>query len=512
MNQFALDALPSSPRTHRLRRLAALLAALACAGPALAANDAMTELLRVLHAKGTLDDETYAALTRAAQADAERNAAAGSEVEQEADNKLERSLARLGAPRLRPGRFELEERPGGFDWRLIGRLHYDAAFFDGDGAFEQTDDSQLRRVRLGAAGTLDANWKFKVEYDFRDGDKAIEGLRDAYIEYAGKLPGLDPAAHPTSVKIGQSHEPFSFDLLNSSNNSMFIERALPVNTLANFVGERQPGLKLTTWGARWTGALGAFATRQQESLSPVTVTCPIPAGGAVPGSSLQCTGSGGDEQTGPRDFNDGYALTARGTWSPWHEDGHVLHLGTAFSYRDFLDGNTMRLRERFEVNETASRLIDTGNFAARHFMRWNAELAVVEGPFTLQGEYLAMKAATPTADPYFDGYYLQAGWFLTGESRPYKFQDGIFDGVRPTSLVGKGGWGAWELVARYSTADLSDASITGGLQKNFTVGLNWWPIANVRFMANYVHVLDVEGGAFDGAEPAAFVLRSAVFW
>lgn len=499
--------LPSRPHA-RQHAVLALIGALTSA-PVLAANDAMLALLKVLHEKGTLDADTYEALQMAARADEEQNAAAGAEV----GKKVEQSLGQMGTPGLSPGKFEVKDRTGDFAWRLTGRIHYDAAFFDSDEAFRQTDDSQFRRVRLGAAGTLNSNWKFKAEYDFRDADKAIEGLRDAYIEYVGKLPGLDPVAHPTSIKIGQSHEPFSMELINSSNNSLFIERALPVNTLANFVGERQPGLKLTTWGERWTAAVGAFATRQQEAISAITVTCPIPAAGARPGSTLRCTGTGGDEQTGPRDFNDGYALTARGTWAPWHDGGHVLHLGTAFSYRDFLDGNAMRLRERFEVNETGGRLIDTGNFSAKNFRRWNAEVAAVEGPFTLQAEYLMMKAnATAIEDPTFNGYYVSAGWFLTGESRPYKFQEGIFDSVRPNSLVGKGGWGAWELVARYSTADLSDESLSGGIEQNITAGLNWYPITNVRFMANYVHVLDLEGGPFDGAEPSAFVLRSAVFW
>lgn len=485
-----------------------LLLALAGAN-ALAANDAMMELLRVLHEKGTIDAETYDALKLAARADEEQNQAAGADVAK----KVDQSLAQLGTPGLSPGKFELKDKPGDFSWRATGRLHYDAAFFDSDENFRQTDDSQFRRVRLGAQGTLSTNWKFKAEYDFRDADKAIEGLRDAYLEYVGRLPGIDPVAHPVSIKVGQSHEPFSFDLINSSNNSLFIERALPVNALANFVGERNPGIKFTTWGQNWTAAVGAFATRQQESISAVTVTCPVPAGGAVPGSTLRCTGSGGDESTGPRDFNDGYAMTARATYAPWHDGGHVLHLGTAFSYRDFLDGNAMRLRERFEVNETGSRLVDTGNFAARNFMRWNAELAVIEGPFTLQSEYIGLKAnALRTDDPYFDGFYVQGGWFITGESRPYKFQDGIWDSVRPNSQVGKGGWGAWELVARYSTADLSDEALAGGDERNVTLGLNWYPISNIRFMANWIHVLDLEGGAFDGAEPSAFVLRSAVFW
>jgi phosphate-selective porin OprO/OprP len=495
------------PSTSTAAALGVALSLLA--GPSFAANDAMLELLKVLHEKGTLDADTYKALQMAARADEEQNAAAGADVAK----KVDESLAQLGTPGLTQGRFEIKDKPGDFGWRATGRLHYDAAFFDSDENFKQTDDSQFRRVRLGAQGTLSTNWKFKAEYDFRDADKAIEGLRDAYLEYVGRLPGIDPVAHPVSIKAGQSHEPFSFDLINSSNNSLFIERALPVNALANFVGERNPGMKFSTWGANWTAAVGAFATRQQESITSVAVSCPVPAGGAVPGSTLRCTGTGGDESTGPRDFNDGYALTARGTYAPWHDGGHVLHLGAAFSYRDFLDGNAMRLRERFEVNETGSRLIDTGNFAARNFMRWNAEFAVIEGPLTVQAEYIGMQAnAIRTADPYFDGYYAQAGWFLTGESRPYKFQEGIWDGVRPNSQVGKGGWGAWELVGRYSTADLTDEAIVGGDEQNITLGLNWYPIANVRFMANWIHVLDLEGGTFDGAEPSAFVLRSAVFW
>lgn len=492
----------------RLAGCAGLVLALA-AGPAFAANDAMMELLKVLHAKGTLDEETYEALKVAAQADEELNAAAGADV----GKKVNESLGQLGTPSLTPGRFEIKDKVGDYSWRVIGRMHFDAAFFDSDKNFVQTDDQQFRRLRLGVAGTMGTNWKYKAEYDFREIDNGISGLKDAFLDYVGPLPGIDLAAHPTSLKIGQSHEPFSFDLINSSNNSLFIERALPVNTIANFVGERNPGLKFSTLGTNWTAAFGAFATRHIETITPVSVTCRVPATGALPGSTLRCTGTGGQEDTPPRDFNDGYAMTGRVTYAPWHDGGHVLHFGTSFSYRDFLDGNPMRLRERFEVNETSTRLIDTGNFAARDFMRWNAELAVIEGPFTFQGEYLAMKVNTLTGDdPLFDGYYLSAGWFLTGESRLYNFNDGIWDSTRPNQAFGKGGFGAWELVGRYSTVDLNDELLAGGQERNITVGLNWYPAQNVRFMANYIRVLDLDGGAFDGAEPAAFVLRSQVFW
>jgi len=450
-----------------------------------AANDAMLQLLDTLKERGTLDPTTYDSLKSAAKADEEINNAAGADV----SKKVEQSLAQLGTPGLTPGRFEFKDKPGDFAWRSTGRIHYDTAFFDKDGAFEQNDVGQFRRMRLGVAGTLNTNWKFKAEYDFRESDKGIEGLKDAYVEYVGKLPGLDLITHPTNIKVGQMHEPFSFDLINSSNNGLFTERAMPVNAIANYVGERNPGIKLTTWTDKFTYSAGIFGTRQQETISDKGV-----------------------DETNPREFNDGYAVTGRVTWSPWHDGGHVFHLGSGISYRGFKDGNNVRLRERMEVNETSIRLIDTGSFSANHLLRWNGELVVIEGPFTFQSEYLGMQVNTILGSPYFQGYYVSGGWFLTGESRPYKFQEGIFDSVKPNSIVGKGGWGAWEVVGRFSDTDLNSDVITGGREQNLTIGLNWYPIQNVRFQTNYVRVLDVEGGKFDGVEPEAIITRMAVFW
>lgn len=483
----------------------ALLSCLACA-PAYAANDAMIQLLDTLKARGTLDDKSYQELKSAAQADEEMNAAQGADV----GKKVEAALGQLGTPSLTPGRFEIKDKLGDFSWRTSGRIHYDAAMFNGDGAFNQADNSQVRRMRIGVAGTLNSNWRFKTEYDFKEVDTGIAGLKDAYIDYVGKLPGIDPAKLTTSVKIGQSHEPFSFELVSSSNNSLFLERALPVNTIAGFVGERNPGLKFSANTDNFTYTVGVFATRQQETVNGVTVDCVVPAG--PPGTKFTCTGTGGQEDTAPRDFNDGHAVTGRVTWAPWRDGGHVLHLGAAASYREFLDRNTVRLRERWEINETNTRLIDTGNFAADNFMRGNFELVLVEGPFTFQSEYLAMRVNARTANPFFDGYYASVGYFLTGESRPYNFKDGIWDNVKPLGQVGKGGWGAWELVARFSEMDLNDDTITGGRERNLTAGLNWWPVQNVRFQANYVKVLDVEGGKYAGTEPSAVTMRAAVFW
>lgn len=116
------------------------------------------------------------------------------------------------------------------------------------------------------------------------------------------------------------------------------------------------------------------------------------------------------------------------------------------------------------------------------------------------------------SDPDFDGWYVQGSWILTGESRGYDFKNGTFKNPKPNSIVGQGGYGAWEIAARYSRLDLNDADVDGGREENFTAGINWYPTPTFKFMANYVNVLNVKGGSFTGAEPEGFLLRGQVVW
>ena len=160
--------------------------------------------------------------------------------------------------------------------------------------------------------------------------------------------------------------------------------------------------------------------------------------------------------------------------------------------------------------------MDTGDFDADDVNRYGAEAAGVYGPFSLQGEYLRgavnrEDAEEPRCQLSMAGTSWEAG-SLTGESRGYVFEEARFKNPKPKGIVGKGGIGAWELLARYSTLDLSDGDVDGGEEDNVTVGLNWYPTPNFRFMANYVRVLDLEGGDFDGAEPEAFLFRAQAYW
>jgi phosphate-selective porin OprO/OprP len=304
------------------------------------------------------------------------------------------------------------------------------------------------------------------------------------------------------------------EVLTSSKYTGFIERNMATTALGDSptFGGRNPGIQLSTKGSNWTAAAGLFGTKQQSVVSEVEVEFDQPAV-FTPGETITATGDGGDDTDPPRDLDDGWAITGRVTYSPWHEKARALHLGAGFSYRNLAHGTRFRVRERPEVH-IGSRTLNTGRFASDDFLRWNAEAAWVEGPFSLKGEYLGMLVNTDTAsgDPTFHGFSVEGNWFLTGESKNYKFSSGVFDAIMPKGVVGKGGIGAWEVGARYTQLDLTDGPIIGGEQENLTFGVNWYVNSNMRFMANYVHVLDIDGGPFGGANPSAFTLRSQVHW
>jgi len=145
-----------------------------------------------------------------------------------------------------------------------------------------------------------------------------------------------------------------------------------------------------------------------------------------------------------------------------------------------------------------------------NYLTLGAELAVVQGRFSSQAEYVRVKLDRDLAsDPTFDGWYAQTGWFLTNDSRPYSHKGAKFKGVKPNSVVGKGGIGAWEVALRYSTIDLNDGDIVGGEMDNVTLGLNWFPTAGLRVSANYIKMLEMDraGNEHDNEEADIMQLR-----
>ncbi len=108
---------------------------------------------------------------------------------------------------------------------------------------------------------------------------------------------------------------------------------------------------------------------------------------------------------------------------------------------------------------------------------------------------------------HFGGWYAQVAYTLTGESRAYRADRGIFDGIRPAHAFGKEGNGAFEIAARFSGLDLSDGEIRGGRERNASLAFNWYLNPMLRAGLNVVKVLDVKEGAFDSDEPTIYQIR-----
>ena len=103
----------------------------------------------------------------------------------------------------------------------------------------------------------------------------------------------------------------------------------------------------------------------------------------------------------------------------------------------------------------------------------------------------------------FSGGYIEGSWTLTGEHRKYNPAAGAYLGIVPDEPFSpwgdQFGLGAFELAARFSTISLNDNftpgvapdktsnAVGGGTQTIYTVGLNWYPNANMRFMFDYLH-------------------------
>ena len=202
--------------------------------------------------------------------------------------------------------------------------------------------------------------------------------------------------------------------------------------------------------------------------------------------------------------NEGWGIALRGTWALLRGDRRSLHLGAAGERREPDSSGEVRYRAGPESHLTSVYLVNTGKIdAVDNTLTMGLEAALVEGPFSLQGEYIQARVQRDGGMPElnFDGWYIFGSWLLTGESRPYSVSDGAFDRIIP-----RGEGGAWELALRYSTIDLNDRDILGGEANSTTLGLNWYVNPRIRFMTNYIRVESEREGVSD--DPDIFQLRS----
>jgi phosphate-selective porin OprO/OprP len=438
-------------RDMKTRAIFPLLTLLLAGSPHIAsAGEAeLARLLEILKTNGTITAEQYRELVGALQSKPEQNPEHRAEPARPPQPRGGEEAPADVVVSTAGGGLEVSSYDGESSFELGGLVVLDATHFSEEGP---GDGAELRRARLDIHGTYLADFGYALEVDFADDEV---DLGDVYLEYLGW--------YPFRIRIGQIKEPFSLEEQTSSRHLTFMERALP-NELAP---GRSLGVGLQRFGTDWTLAAGVFA----QSLNKAA-----------------------DE-----DVDQGWGVSARATYAPLYSETRLLHLGLSGAYRNVNEGDYLRFDSRPEAHKSVLDFLDTGKKKinrAESLSRLGVELAATWGALSLQGEYIQavvdQRWGEPTLD--FSGWYLQGSWFLTGESRNYRPQKGAFGGVSPRHFHG-----AWEIALRVSELDLNDENITGGRERNYTLGLNWYLNPNVRLMANYIKA-DFDDSARENGE------------
>lgn len=420
--------------------------------PVAADNTAMLELIKVLRDKGTLSESDYQMLKNASGAEAEQKRAELVEAKQELKEEAKKEIKAEEKFTVKTGTkgLTVASKDGKFKFGFGGRMQADTAFFFPNSPYG--NGAEIRRARLKAYGTLYYDWKYKVEIDFSEEAE----LTDGWLAYTG--------FKPLVLKVGHQKVPFSQQSMTSSNWQVFQERALT----------------------------DAFIDNSETGRRRLGITAQ--AGGEIFGNDywMLHTGVFGQGVDDDRAFSQSWGVAARGTYAPIADipNRQLLAFGGSVYYRDLNDRSQLRVRARPEAHISGVRLVDTGVIeSANNYRVAAAEFTTFWGPWHAQGEYVNERISRSHGHSTLniDGWYVQTGYFLTGESRNYKKSVAAYKRVKPFNPVGLGGWGAWELAARYSYLDLSGDYNGGGRERNFTIGLNWWATDNVMFRLNYVH-------------------------
>ena len=324
----------------------------------------------------------------------------------------------------------------GWSFKPRGRLMFDAGFTNAPDSTGASDGfgNEVRRARLGASGDMPGGFGYKFEVDFAGNDISVA---DAILSYE---------TGPIEIAIGQHNNFQSLEELTSSLHTTFIERAAFTDA---FGFERRLGASITYARGDVLAQAGVFTDNLEDT----------------------------DSKNRGADARIVFMTKAGDT---------QLHFGGSFHYNDLDDpAAQLRYRQRPLVHFTTQRFIDTRSMGADSETGYGLEAAAIAGRFhaAAEGYWQSVDMPGVTDDPSFFGGYVEAGVFLTDDTRGYK--GGKFDRTKPSSPVGEGGIGSVQFTLRYDHLDLNDAGIVGGRQAGYFAALVWKPTDYTALMLNY---------------------------
>ena len=415
------------------------------------------------------------------------------------------------------GAFTLESANGRNSISLTGRMHLDYRFVDGfeNGRIDDRDSQsladqfELRRARLGVKGKFANDFKYEI---------------------VGNLPGtatidvafLDWAKYDKfQIRTGKFKQPFGLEQLTSSNNIALMERS--------YVDQTVPGKKigLQVMGAPKAGFTYALSTFQNHD-TELNVSGGGRASGAARGTINFAEIMGNKEMimhVGLSGLDNSYEVGTSST----SQTNNVSddQRGTISSFRTPGRGLNNAFRAQVNGSEACTTAGVSGGCASEFSasvrqQAYGLEGILASGPFKLAGEYSAGDFKGSQGRENFIGvvnqvkydvatYYLEAGWFITGEKYANSYKNGVFSSFKPNSDfdLDNGKWGAIEALFRFEGYQVDNFSIqqngvsnaaggriqgtqTGtlatGLEsaaRTYTGGIRWILNPNVVIKANY---------------------------
>jgi len=422
----------------------------------------------------------------------------------ERNRELEQEAAEARAkeaPKISAGDqgFSFESANGNFGIQLKGVLQVDSRSFFQDNGSPGNDGFLLRRARPILQGTVFRDFDFLFVPDFGTGNNGGNGgttptpqIFDAYLNYR-----YSPAIQ---LQAGKFKSPVGLEQLQADRDILLNERALPTDLVPN----RDIGFELhgDLFGGVVSYAAGIF------------------------------NGVGDARNSSNSDFEDDKSFAGRLFFQPFKKLAADPFAGLGFglggSFEDMqatsiaglpnttggsLPGYaTAGQQQFFAYNPTNGTVVASG----QHW-RLSPQGYYYYGPFGLLGEYVISdqkvtrigSGAQPSAFLENTGWEITGSWLLTGEDATY----GTVVPRHPFSLK-EGGWGAWQVVGRYSQLDVdhnafpdfANPATSARSAKEWSVGLNWYLNRNVRVDLSFSQTT-FDGGGGSGSSPPASVTR-----
>lgn len=343
---------------------------------------------------------------------------------------------------------EDSNKTDGFTYKFGARIQLRADSFDGlfSNNGERETEYYVRRAEVGVQGQFfsSLNYGVKIKSDY-EGDTT---LKDAYISY--------DLSKKSEVVLGRFDPDFGLELSGSSSWTTANERS-SIWDLVKDAGDGSDG-----GGVAWRTARKHFFW-----------------------------------SLGGFDFSDSKVLNSRISYMPINERKHLLHLGYSIRKANYDDVDYGLIRTdlgvwgvRIPDNGNSIRLArDSRGFGFSDDLSQVAELAYMQGPFSIQGEYIDRRfhGAKGDEDRSAKGSYVQLAYSLTGESRSYSTKSATFGKIKPAQK-----WGAWEVFYRYESiktdgeVGMLSRSRDHAEANSSVAGVNWYLFDYAKISANYI--------------------------